>query len=224
MRILIIEDNEGIQEFLQESLRREGFIIDATDDGERGSYLARTNDYDLIITDNILPGKSGLQICGEVRSAGKAVPIIAISVKSETKEKVALLKAGADDYLTKPFSFEELLARMHVLFRRPRVIVEKTLRIDDLTMDIAKQSVRRGRKTVYLTRKEFSLLEYLLRNKKFVLSRGMIMEHVWNAESDPFSNTIEAHMLNLRKKIDIRGHTKLLHNVPGRGYKIDLKQ
>ena len=224
MRILIIEDNEGMMDILREGLAREGFSVDAAEDGDRGSSLARTNDYDLIITDLILPGKTGLQICREVRAASKAVPIIAISVKSDTRDKVALLKAGADDYLTKPFSLEELLARIQALFRRPRVIAEKTLRIDDLTMDISKQSVKRGRKAVYLTRKEFSLLEYLLRHKKFVLSRGMIMEHVWNAESDPFSNTIEAHMLNLRRKIDIRGHKKLLYNVPGRGYKIDIKQ
>jgi DNA-binding response OmpR family regulator len=150
-------------------------------------------------------------------------PIILLSVTASTEEKINLLNCGADDYLTKPFSFKELLARIRALLRRPRSIESDILEIGDLRIDVARQKVTRGGKEIYLTRKEFSLMEYLMRHRSMVVSRGMIMEHVWNADSDPFSNTIEAHILNLRKKIDQGFGGKLIHTVPGRGYKIDVR-
>ncbi len=220
MRILIIEDEKEIINFLKPSLEAENFIVDAVEDGEAGSFVARTNDYDLIILDIGLPKKEGYQVCQEIREDGKKMPIIMLSVKSEVRTKVELLSIGADDYLTKPFSFEELLARIKALLRRPQKIEEAVLQLNDLSLDIASQIVQCGEKEIYLTRKEFALLEYLMKNQGKVLSRGMIMEHVWDMNADPFSNTIETHILNLRRKIERRNAKRLIHTVPGRGYKI----
>lgn len=224
MRILLVEDEKEIRDFLKPSLEAEFFSVDVAEDGDKGSFAARTTDYDLIILDNILPKKNGMQVCQDIRKNGKTVPIIMLSVKSDTATKVELLNAGADDYLNKPFSFDELLARVRALMRRPKEIAREVLALDDLTVNTKTCSVTRGKKDVYLTRKEFMLLEYLLRNKGNVLSRGMILEHVWDMDADPFSNTIESHILSLRRKIDIAGGKKLIHTVPGRGYKIDLKR
>ncbi len=221
MRLLLIEDDKEISEFLKMSLEAEAFIVDVAYDGDRGSYFARCEEYDAIILDYMLPKKDGFQVCQELRQSGVSVPIIMISIKKETPLKVGLLNLGADDYLIKPFQFEELLARLRAILRRPSVLKPSVLSISDLTLEPAAQRVMRGRKEIYLTRKEFILLQYLLENKGRVLSRGMILEHVWSRESDPFSNTIESHILNLRKKIE-NGKKKLIHTVPGRGYKMDL--
>jgi len=221
MRILLIEDDQNISDFLLQALTNESFIIDVISDGDKGSFIARTNTYDLIILDHILPKKDGFQICQELRQSGITTPLLMLSVKTEVPFKVGLLNLGADDYMTKPFVFEELLARIRVLLRRPTSEKEAIHKVGDLTIDPATQRVMRGRKEIYLTRKEFILLEYMMRNAGKVLSRGMILEHVWNRESDPFSNTIEAHILNLRKKIDT-GRVKIIRTVPGRGYKIEI--
>jgi DNA-binding response OmpR family regulator len=220
MHILVVEDEKEISDFLRVSLEAECFAVDTAFDGETGSYLARTNNYDLIILDNILPKKEGRLACKEIRDAGKTTPIIMLSVKSETVTKVDLLNAGADDYMTKPFSLDELLARMRALLRRPKEMENEILSIDDLTIDPKKHTVRRGNKEIYLTRKEFVLLSYLLKNAGSAMSRGMIMEHVWDMNIDPFSNTIESHILSLRKKIDAKSKKKLIQTVPGIGYKI----
>lgn len=222
MRILIIEDEKEIINFLKLALKAECFAVDTAEDGERGSFLARTNDYDLIILDNVLPKKIGIEVCKEIRARGKTMPIIVLSVKSEATTKVDLLNAGADDYLIKPFSLDELLARIRALLRRPKNIESEILKLDDLTLDTKKHLVKRGQKEIYLTRKEFTLLEYFMKNLGIVLSRGMMMEHVWDMNADPFSNTIESHILSLRRKVDLKGKKKLIHTVPGRGYKIDL--
>lgn len=224
MRILVVEDEKEIADFLGVSLEAEAFAVDIAEDGEKGSYLGRTNDYDLIILDNILPKKIGLQVCDEIRKSNKSVPILILSVKSEITTKVELLNAGADDYLIKPFSLEELLARVRALLRRPKQVESETFEIDDLTLDSKKHTVKRGKKDIYLTRKEFMLLEYLLKNEEVVVSRGMIMEHVWDMHVDPFSNTIESHILSLRKKIDMPSKTKLIHTVPGIGYRLSAKK
>lgn len=221
MRILVADDDKEIRDFLKTSLQAECFIVDTAADGEEGSYLARTHDYDVLVVDNIMPKKSGFELCQEVRKHGKKTPIIILSVQSEVDDKVNLLNAGADDYLAKPFSYRELQSRIRALMRRPQNLTHPVLRVDDLILDTTQQKVRRGTKEVYLTRKEFALTEYLMRNSGAVVSRGMLMEHVWNDEIDPFSNTIEAHILNLRKKIDAISKRKLIHTVPGRGYKIE---
>lgn len=220
MHILLVEDDKEISDFLRVSLEAECFAVDVAFDGETGSYLARTNNYDLIILDNVLPKKEGRKACKEIRDAGKTTPIIMLSVKSETVTKVDLLNAGADDYMTKPFSLEELLARIRALLRRPKEIENEILSLGDLVIDVKKHSVKRGGKEIYLTRKEFVLLSYLLKNAGSAMSRGMIMEHVWDMKADPFSNTIESHILSLRKKIDAKSKRKLIKTVPGIGYKI----
>lgn len=224
MRILIVEDEKDINNFIKVSLEAECFAVDSAEDGEAGSYLARTNDYDIIILDNMLPKKNGVEIIKEIRKEGKTVPVIMLSVRSETTTKVDLLNSGADDYLTKPFSFQELLARIRALLRRPKNIEKDIINIEDLTVDYVKHKVKRAKEEIYLTKKEFMLLEYLLRNKGTVLSRGMILEHVWDMNADPFSNTVESHILNLRKKIDLPDKNKLIHTIPGRGYKIEVQK
>ena len=222
MRILVVEDEKKIRDFLKTSLEAECFAVDVSEEGEQGSYLARTNEYDLIILDNVLPKKTGLEVCQDIRKIGRTTPILILSVKSETLSKVELLNAGADDYLSKPFSLEELLARIRALLRRQKDIESDILTVDDLALDTKRHTTKRGKKEIYLTRKEFMLIEYLMRNQEMVLTRGMIMEHVWDMTADPFSNTIESHILSLRRKIDTKGKKKLIHTVPGRGYKIDV--
>lgn len=222
MRILLVEDEKEISDFLKPCLEAESFVVDLSRDGEKGSFLARTNDYDLVILDISLPKKRGDQVCKEIRENNKNVPIIILTVESETDNKINLLNIGADDYMTKPFSFEELLARIRAILRRPHQIENKILTVNDLTLNTKRYSVKRGSEEIYLTRKEFMLLEYLMKNQGTVLSRGMIMEHVWDINADPFSNTIESHILKLRRKIDHKENKrKLIRTVPGRGYKIE---
>jgi two-component system, OmpR family, response regulator len=221
MRILVVDDDRDIREFLKSNLEADCFVVDTTGDGEEGSYMGRVHDYDLILLDYILPKKTGYTVCRDIRAAGKATPIIILSVQCETDDKVDLLNAGADDYLVKPFSYEELRSRIRAIMRRPPSLMTPVLSVSDLVLDTARQKVRRAGKEIYLTRKEFALLEYLLRNSGTVISRGALLEHVWDESVDPFSNTVEAHILNLRKKIDKKARKKLIHTVPGRGYKID---
>ncbi|HUZ92783.1 MAG TPA: response regulator transcription factor [Candidatus Paceibacterota bacterium] len=220
MRILLIEDAADVADILKSQLEAKPFAVDVARDGERGSYLARTNGYDLILLDNLLPKKSGITVCGEIRAAGKNTPILVLSVKSETTAKIDLLNAGADDYLVKPFSLEELLARIRALLRRPARIETEVMKVGDFILDVKNCSLHRGKKEMHLTRKEFMLLEYLLKHRGSVLSRAMLMEHVWDMSVDPFSNTIESHILSLRKKLGGCGSRKLIQTISGRGYKI----
>lgn len=222
MRILLIEDDKNITESLKASLESECFIVDIAKDGEEGAYCAQLNNYDLAILDNMLPKKPGIEVCREIRGCGKTLPIIMLSVKSDTASKAELLNAGADDYVTKPFSFDELLARIKAIMRRPKQLENEILQVDNLIMNPARHIAQRGEKEIHLTRKEFLLLKHLLKSEGAVLSRATIMEHIWNMDADPFSNTIETHIANLRKKIDFGKHKKLITTVPGRGYKIDV--
>lgn len=224
MRALVIDDEIGVRNTLTENLKTECFAVDSAKDGTEGSYLARTNEYDIIILDNMLPEKTGVTVCQEIRRTGRTVPILVLSVLSDAWRKVELLDAGADDYMIKPFSFEELMARVRALLRRPLKMDGDVLSLDTLVVNTKQQSVKRDGVGVYLTRKEFMLVEYLMRHQGSVLSRGMIMEHVWDMTSDPFSNTIESHILSLRRKIDSPPHKKLIYTVSGRGYKMDLNQ
>ena len=221
MRILVIDDEKAVRDMITRHLRAECFAVDTAEDGAEGSYLARTNNYDLVILDNMLPEKSGKTVCEEVRRTGRAVPILMLSVLGETKQKVDLINSGADDYMVKPFSFDELMARIRALLRRPTRIEGDIISFDELTLDTKNQKVKLDGVSIYLTRKEFMLLEYLMRNLGTVLSRGMIMEHVWDMSSDPFSNTIESHILSLRKKLGDTTERRFIQTVPGRGYKID---
>ena len=223
MRILLIEDEKNVVNFLKPNLEACYFAVDVAEDGERGSFMARTNSYDLIILDNVLPKKDGKQTCEEIRAANKIMPIIVLSVIVAANKKIELLNSGADDYITKPFSFKELLAIINALLRRPNKIEGSIMQIDDLVLDTKKNKVTRMGKEILLTKKEFMLLEYMMRNQGIALSRGEILEHVWDMNTDPFSNTIESHILNLRKKITIpKSKKKLIHTLSGKGYKIDI--
>ena len=220
MRILVVDDEPEICTLLRRALTQHSFSVDVAQDGDKASSLARTNDYDAIILDNILPKKMGLQVCREIRAAGKTVPILMLSAIPESAVKVQLLDAGADDYLSKPFSMDELLARIRALLRRPKQISEDILTFADLILNTKAHTVYRAKKEIHLTPKEFMLLEYLLRNKGAVTTRSMILEHVWNMDTDPFSNTIESHILSLRRKLDGNYKGSLIQTVPGVGYKI----
>ncbi len=221
MKIFLVDDDETLRTSLKMRLEAACFSVDTAADGEQGSFMARTNEYDLIVLDGVMPKMTGWEACKAIREAGKTTPILMLSVQSEIQDKVGALNLGADDYLTKPFSFDEFLARVRALLRRPLGIVSEVLQCSDLTLDVHKQRVTRGKEDVRLTRKEFMLLEYLLRHKGGVVSRGDLLEHIWDSSVDVFSNTIESHILSLRKKIDVGKKTKLIYTVSGRGYKID---
>lgn len=221
MRILVVEHEKTPREKLKASLEAECFAVDAVRDGEEGSYLARVNDYDVIILDNRPPRKTGLDVCKEIRAAGKLTPIIMMSVDPNPSTKVEALNSGANDYVTKPFSFQELVARVKVLLRRSNQVENSVLKLDDLVLNRNKQTVTRGKKKIDLTKKEFMILEYMMRNPGTVLSRMMIMEHVWDTTVDLLSCTVESHVLNLRHKIDTKGKRHLIHTITGRGYILD---
>lgn len=221
MRVLVVDDNQDVRMTLKTSLARESFIVDAAEDGRIGSFMARTNEYDVIILDNIMPGKDGLMVCSEIRRAGKTVPILLLSVLTDINQKVALLEAGADDYLAKPYSHRELVARLKALTKRSLVCKDTEFTVGDLSLSSLSMKITRGKKEIYLTRKEFALLEFLLRNKGRVVSREEIFEQVWNTDDNPLSKTVETHIVNLRKKIERKGK-KIIQNVHGRGYIIDI--
>lgn len=222
MRILLLEDDRAIGELVVNSLRKEGFAVDWAQTGERGQMLAKVNVYDLGIFDIRLAGREdGIEVCKSVRAYGKMFPIIMLSVTTEVTRKVEALTAGADDYLQKPFSLMELSARVKALLRREKRIVGPTLKVGDLTMDTLAHSVARTGREIRLNKKEFMLLEYPMHNPGTVLTRAMIMEHVWDMNADPFTNTVDVHMRFLRAKIDERQKKKLLKTVYGYGYKIE---
>jgi DNA-binding response OmpR family regulator len=221
VNILIVEDNQGIRDSLESSLVDSGFVVDTASDGKLGSEKARTKHYDLIILDNVLPVKDGREICSEVRSRGCNTPIIMLSVKADIDTKVDLLNTGVDDYLAKPFSFAELLARIRALLRRPAVTEHRLIKIGDLVIDSLSHTARRADKEAILTQKEFALLEYLARNRGVVLSRAEILEHVWDMNADSFTNTVEAHILKLRRKFGYENKNEFIHTIFGIGYKID---
>jgi DNA-binding response OmpR family regulator len=220
MKLLIIDDEKQILSFLKINLESLGFVVDIAENGESGLSLAQINAYDLIILDLSLPDISGEDICKNLRNEGQNTKILILSANSQTTNKVYLLNTGADDYLTKPFSLEELVARIKALSRRPKEISSDLLTAQDLKLDRQKQIVSKAGKEIYLTRKEFLLLEYFMSHPNTVISRGELMEHIWDSEVNLFSKTIETHILHLRNKIDKR--TKpLLKTVSGRGYKFN---
>lgn len=222
MRILIIEDDNDFRETLKISLQAESFVVDTADNGESGSYTARTNHYNLIVLDYLLPKKNGDKVCQELRSANIKTPILAMSVKTDVSDKVLLLDNGADDYICKPFAFSELMARIRTLMRRPYETQQPTMVLDDLTIDTETKEVHRSGNPVYLTRKEYMLLECMTRKCGKIVTRAEIVEEVWDNEANPFSNTIETHIRNLRRKLNKTGSNRqYIHTIPGRGYKVD---
>lgn len=220
MKILLVEDDPNIVCSLLPALKEAGYIAGTATDGERGYFSAQTDEYDLIIMDYNLPKLNGYEIIRKMRDAGLLTPIIMLTVRNELEEKIKLLNTGADDYMTKPFSLSELLARIKTILRRPKNWEGNILRINDLELDPDKFLVTKNNKRIFLSSKEFALLEYLLRHKSRIMSRQSIMEHVWDENADPFSNTIEVHIRNLRRKLESDGR-KLIFTVSNRGYKID---
>ena len=221
MKILVVEDDKDTLDFLKPSLKAEGFVVDTAENGTDGISMTLANNYDLVILDFNLPDKNGDLVCQEIRKKGKTTPILILTVNTEVNNKVKLLNLGADDYLTKPFSFEELLARVKALLRRPEKIEKEILQVNNLTLDRKKQKVTRAKREIYLTLKEFQLLEYLIRHQGEVISKVSILENIWDSEVDLFSNAIETHISNLRKKIDKNSPKKLIKTISGRGYKIE---
>ncbi len=221
MKILIIEDEKDIGIFLKNNLQRSNFIVDLKENGENGLFAARTNPYDLIILDLNLPDDNGLNICKKLRLEQNQTPILILTVNSDIITKVELLNSGADDYLTKPFSVSELIARIRAILRRPKEIIKPTITTGDFFLKEENQSVVKKGKEIYLTRKEFMLLECFMRNRGRVLSRGEIIEHVWDSDADIFSNTIETHILNLRKKLGSNSRLPIIRTCSGRGYVMD---
>ncbi len=217
MRILLVEDEKNVASFIKKGLEEEFFNVDAAESGSEGLSMATANDYDLMLLDIMLPGMNGIELCRELRRRGMKVPILMLTAKDSVSNKVEGLESGADDYLTKPFAFSELLARIRALLRRASESV-KELSLEDLRMDLLSRRVYRGGKEIVLTPKEFSLLEYLLRRKGRVLSRTQIIENIWGYNFDPNSNVVDVHIKYLREKIDTGFPEKLIHTVRGAGY------
>jgi len=221
MKLLIIEDEKEILSFLKVNLASLGFVVDGAKTGQAGLALAQEGLYDLLILDLNLPDLSGQKICEVLRGQGQTIPILILSANGKLNSKIDLLNLGADDYLVKPFSLEELTARIKALLRRPKETNGNSLTISDIQIDYQKQTVSRGGKEIYLTRKEFLILEYLMNHAGAVVSRGEMTEHAWDMEANFFSKTIETHILNLRKKIDSGRKRPLIQTISGRGYKFN---
>lgn len=223
MRILIIEDEKKIADFIRRGLREEGYAVDVAYDGQEGHLLAKTNPYDLILLDLMLPKIDGLTLCKRIKKEGVPAPVIMLTAKGTVKDKVAGLDSGADDYLTKPFAFEELLARVRASLRKKDSSVLTRLEVDDLALDLVTHKVARGGKEIALTAKEYALLEYLMRNAGAIVTRTMISEHVWDVDFDTFTNVIDVYVNYLRNKIDAGFEKKLIHTVRGRGYVLKMQ-
>ena len=222
MRILVVEDEHRIANTIKKGLVQERYAVDVAYNGNDGFDLASTEDYDLIILDLMLPGINGIDICKALRKNNNHTPILMLTAKGQMQDKIQGLDAGADDYLTKPFSFEEFLARIRALARRPKPISNPILSIGDLTLNPKAYTTTRMDKPIQLTSKEFSLLEYMMRNVDKILTKELITNHVWNYDADILPNTVEVYIRNLRNKIDrpFTNSHALIHTIRGFGYKI----
>lgn len=219
MRILLVEDDLKTASFIQQGLKEAGFAVDHASDGVEGLHLALSEPYDAAIVDIMLPKLDGLRLIETLRKQKNSTPVIILSAKHSVDDRVKGLQTGGDDYLTKPFAFTELLVRVQGLIRRSTGVCEPTsLTVDNLCLDLVRREVTRGDKTIELQPREFTLLEYLLRNRGRVVSKTMIMEHVWNYNFDPCTNVVEARICRLREKIDKGFSKKLIHTVRGVGY------
>jgi len=218
VRILIVEDEKKVASFVKKGLQEEGYAVDLSFDGEEGLKLGQDPSFDLIILDIYLPKLDGLAALRGLRAHGVRTPVLLLTVRATIEDKVLGLDSGADDYLTKPFAFQELLARVRALLRRRMDTGAAVVRIGDLVLDPASRFVSRGARRIELTVKEFSLLEYFMRNPGKVLTRTMIIEHVWNYDFDSGTNVVDVYVNYLRKKVDSGKEEKLIHTVRGVGY------
>lgn len=218
MRVLVVEDETTVARFLKQALEEEGHEVDAAGDGVEAGHLAHINQYDLILLDVQLPRMNGLQLAAELRRAGFQSPILMLTSRDSTQDVVRGLNAGADDYLTKPFALEELLARVNALTRRQLGPTTGTLRYQDLEMDRLRRTVKRGGKPVDLAPREFRLLEFFLLNPERVVGRTTLLEKVWDMAFDPETNVVDAHISNLRRKLEDGNRPRLIQTVRGAGY------
>jgi heavy metal response regulator len=220
MRILLIEDEKRLSHFINKGLTEQGYVVDQAYDGEEGLYLAQNETYDVIVLDIMLPKMSGIDVCKKIRVLKKNTPILMLTAKSQIEDKITGLDSGADDYLTKPFVFAELKARINALLRRSYHQITNNLIIADLEVDPSKHTVLRDKKAIKLTPKEFAILELLIRRKHEVVTRTQIIEHVWDYNFESLSNVVDVFIGTLRKKIDNNYKTKLIHTLHGVGYMI----
>ena len=218
MRILLIEDEPGVSGFVKKGLREASFVVDVAEDGVQGGHLALTENYDIIVLDLMLPGKDGFTILRDLRSKGSTTPVICLTARNSVDDKVKGLDLGADDYLAKPFSFVELLARIRALLRRGHTLTNNPIVVGDLSVDVVTRTVTRCGKRIDLSPNEYKLLIYLAHNVDVVLSRTMILEHVWDMNQDPMTNVIDVHVNRLRRKVDAGFDKPLIHTVRGIGY------
>jgi DNA-binding response OmpR family regulator len=218
MRVLLVEDDVRIARFVAKGLREQSYAVDVCADGDDALYQAEINSYDIVILDVMIPGKDGFEVCRQMRKAGKRMPILMLTARDAVEDRIRGLDHGADDYLTKPFEFRELLARMRALLRRSVELRPPQIRVGDLVLDTAAQSVARGKRQIPMTAKEYALVEFLARNAGRVVGRAEIAEHVWDEAFDPFSNLIEVYINRLRRKIDAGEAKPLLQTRRGAGY------
>ncbi len=225
MRILIVEDDKSTASFIMKGLKQSGFVVEDAPDGEDGLHRALTESYDAAVVDIMLPKLDGLTLIEELRKKKVLTPVIILSAKRSVDDRIKGLRAGGDDYLVKPFAFSELLARIQALIRRANSVPEPTtLTVGNLSMDLLKRRVLRAEREIELQPREFALLEFLMRNAGMVVSKTMIMEHVWDYNFDPQTNVVEARICRLRDKIDRSFDTKLIHTVRGVGYVLKEKK
>lgn len=220
MRILVVEDAKAIANALKEGLEQEGFAVDIENDGQGGLQAALYEPYDLIILDVMLPEKDGVTVCRELREARKTTPVLMLTAKTQEHDIVGGLDAGADDYLGKPFSFDVLLARVRALLRRPAASIDVILQVGDLTLNTNTRIVERGGMVIDLSKKEYAILEYLLRNQTRACSKDEIMQHVWDFDADILPNTLEVFITYLRAKVDKPFDQHYIHTVRGFGYQV----
>lgn len=220
MRVLLVEDEKKMASFIERGLKEEGYAVDIMNDGEQGWECVVMNEYDVLILDVMLPKINGFDLCAKIRQAGKRMPILMLTAKDSVEDKIKGLDEGADDYLTKPFAFDELLARLRALLRRPRELREESqLSGAGIVMDLLTRKVKDEKGEISLSQKEFSLLEFLMRHKGEVVTRTQIAEHVWDLHFDPMSNTIDVYINFLRKKIDTLPGKSRIETVRGSGYR-----
>lgn len=224
MRVLVIEDEHKIANSIKKGLEQESYAVDVAYDGEYGFDLASTEDYDVIVLDLMLPKMDGMEICKQLRKDNIHTPILMLTAKSQLGDKVTGLNAGADDYLVKPFAFAELIARIRALTRRPKDALGAVLTSEDLSLNTLTYQVKRGEKEINLSKKEFAMLEYLMRHEDRVLTKDQIINHVWDYDADVLPNTVEVYIGYLRNKIDkpFKKSPPLIHTVRGFGYKIGV--